>query len=131
MGHETDWRVSLVHRPFERILLARIECLNVLVVESLFIDLDARAKQQQLRKLLDCKTNGIGCRFEAAISDLLRALAIAPRIQFGWCIVVKTGHVPSRLLADANCLEQLVICGVPKVCFTEVKHFLFEWMDSG
>lgn len=43
--YETDWRVSLVHRPFERILLARVECLNVLVVESLLVDLDACAKQ--------------------------------------------------------------------------------------
>jgi hypothetical protein len=61
-------------------LLALIERLNILVVETLFVNLDARAKQQQLWKLLDRKTNGIGCRFEAAITDLLGALAIAPRI---------------------------------------------------
>lgn len=43
--YETDRRVPLVHRPFERILRARVECLNVLVVESLFVNLDACAKQ--------------------------------------------------------------------------------------
>jgi hypothetical protein len=75
-------------------LLARIECLNILVVKSLFVNLDPRAKQQKLRKLFDCKTNGIGCRFEAAIIDPLRALAIAPRIYFGWCILIKIVHAP-------------------------------------
>ena len=43
--YETDRRVALVHRSFERILLARVECLNVLVVKSLFVDLDACAEQ--------------------------------------------------------------------------------------
>lgn len=38
-------RGCLAHWPFERILLARIERVNIFVVESLFVDLDARAKQ--------------------------------------------------------------------------------------
>src|SRR4029450_11345878 len=104
--YETGRRVSLVHRPFERILLARVECLNVFVVESLFVNLDAPAKQYRLWKFLDCKTNGIGCRFEAAIGDLLRALAIAPRIQFGWCIIVKTVHAALQIAGRRYLFER-------------------------
>ena len=66
-------RASLVHQLFERILLARVERLNILVVETLFVNFDARAKQQRLRKLLDRKTDSIGCRFEAAIAWMPKA----------------------------------------------------------
>jgi hypothetical protein len=109
----------LVHRLSERILLARVECLNILVVKSLFVNLDARAKQQQLWKLLDCKTNSIGCGFEAAITDPFRALAIAPRIQFGRYIIIKIVHTAHHTPADANTLKQHHVCGGPTGRLTE------------
>src|SRR4051812_20534387 len=81
-----------IERAFERIIGAVVELADILVTKPVLIHFNESPKQKGRRKLLDCKTDGVGGALEATIFHPGRDFAVAGWKQFGGGPVIKFLH---------------------------------------